>query len=653
MLDRMKYLVDILNEYSRTYYFTNEPTVSDAEFDALLDELKSLEEQTGVVLTDSPTHRVGGEVPSGFLPYTHLNRLWSLDKVKSVDELREWKTRCDKYRSGSSDSGIEFVLEYKFDGLTINLTYDGGKLVQAATRGNGIVGEGILAQAMTIRNIPKTVPYQGKFEVRGECYMRLSVLKQLNESGDEQLKNARNAAAGAIRNLDPKVTASRRLDCVCYNVGYIEGKTFTTRREMYDFMRENRLPMSDYTFFGTMEEVISEIEKMPERRGQLDFLIDGMVIKLNDIRLFNEMGFTDKFPRGEIAYKFPAEELTTTITDITWEVGRTGKLTPLAHLEPVDFMGVTVRKATLNNYDDILRKNVGIGSRVLIRRSNDVIPEILKSVDEHEPKNPITIPEFCPACGAKVERRGVHAFCTNSLSCTPQIVGRLEHFASRSAMDIEGFSEKTALLLVDSIGLKSISQLYELNESSFSNLAGFGEKRIANILDAIEKSKDSKLEAFVYALGIPNVGTKTAKDLAKTFRTFDAIRKASRDELIAIPDVGEIVADSIIDFFAEQHIAEQIDKMLADGVHPSEAQAIEENEFAKDKTFVVTGTLSRMGRKEVEDLIASLGGKASGSVSKKTDYVVAGENAGSKLDKANALGVPVLTEEEFFKAINK
>jgi DNA ligase, NAD-dependent len=653
MLERMKYLVDILNEYSRTYYFTNEPTVSDAEFDALLDELRSLEEQTGVVLPDSPTHHVGGEVPSGFLPYTHLNRLWSLDKVKTVDELREWKARCDKYKSGSSDDELEFVLEYKFDGLTINLTYDGGKLVQAATRGNGIVGEGILAQAMTIRSIPKTVPYQGKFEVRGECYMRLSVLKQLNESGDEQLKNARNAAAGAIRNLDPKVTASRRLDCACYNIGYIEGKSFATRREMYDFMRENGLPMSDYTFYGSMDQVIAEIEKMPERRNQLDFLIDGMVVKLNDIRLFNEMGFTDKFPRGEIAYKFPAEELTTVITDITWEVGRTGKLTPLAHLEPVDFMGVTVRKATLNNYDDIIRKNVGIGSHVLIRRSNDVIPEILKSVDEHEPKNPISIPEFCPACGAKVERRGVHAFCTNSLSCTPQIVGRLEHFASRSAMDIEGFSEKTALLLVDSIGLKTIAQLYELDESSFASLAGFGEKRIANILGAIEKSKDCKLEAFVYALGIPNVGTKTAKDLAKTFRTFDAIRHATRDELIAIPDVGEIVADSIVGFFAEEHIAAQIDEMLADGVKPQEAEAVEENEFAKDKTFVVTGTLSRMGRKEVEDLIASLGGRAAGSVSKKTDYVVAGENAGSKLDKANALGVPVLSEEEFFKAINK
>lgn len=652
MLERMQYLVDILNEYSRTYYFTSEPSVTDSEYDALLDELRDLEDKTGVVLPDSPTHRVGGDVPTAFEPHTHLNRLWSLDKVKTTDDLREWKLRCDKFRTGKTDE-LELILEYKFDGLTINLTYDGGKLVQAATRGNGIIGEGILAQAMTIKTIPKTVPYTGKFEVRGECYMRLSVLEKLNETGDEQLKNARNAAAGAIRNLDPKVTASRNLDCACYNIGYIEGKSFSTRREMYAFMKENGLPMSNYTFFGNINEVIAEIEEMPERRGKLDFLIDGMVVKLNDLRLFNDMGFTDKFPRGEIAYKFPAEELTTTITDITWEVGRTGKLTPLAHLEPVDFMGVTVRKATLNNYDDILRKNVGIGSRVLIRRSNDVIPEILKSVDEHEPRNPITIPEFCPACGAKVERRGVHAFCTNSLSCTPQIVGRLEHFASRNAMDIDGFSEKTALLLVDSIGLKSISQLYELNEHSFDGLTGFGEKRIANILSAIEKSKDCKLEAFVFALGIPNVGSKTAKDLAKNFGSFDAIRKATRDELVAIQDVGEIVADSIIDFFAEEHIAAQIDRLLELGVHPSEAEAVSENDFVTGKTFVVTGTLSRMGRKEIEDLIASMGGKASGSVSKKTDYVVAGENAGSKLDKANTLGVPVLTENEFFEAINK
>ncbi|MBR6007270.1 MAG: NAD-dependent DNA ligase LigA, partial [Clostridia bacterium] len=556
-LERMQYLVSALNEYSQTYYFENEPTVSDAEFDALMDELRALEDELGLVLPDSPTHKVGGEVPSGFEPHTHLNRLWSLDKVRSTAELLEWKQRCERYKTAADGSDIEFVLEYKFDGLTINLTYDGGQLVQAATRGNGIIGEGILAQAKTIRSIPQMVSYQGKFEVRGECYMRLSVLRELNESGEEQLKNARNAAAGAIRNLDPRVTAARRLDCACYNIGYIEGRSFSTRREMYDFMRENGLPMSDYMYYGSMSEVIAEIEAMPERRGKLDFLIDGMVIKLNDIHLFNEMGFTDKFPRGEIAYKFPAEELTTTITDITWQVGRTGKLTPLAHLEPVDFMGVTVRKATLNNYDDVLRKNVGIGSRVLIRRSNDVIPEILKSVDEHEPKNPISIPEFCPACGAKVERRGVHAFCTNSLSCTPQIVGRLEHFASRNAMDIEGFSEKTALLLVDTIGLRSIPQLYELDERSFSGLAGFGEKRVSNLLEAIEKSKDCKLDAFVFALGIPNVGSKTAKDLASAFGSFDRIRSASFDELISIPDVGEIVANSIVDFFADEHICSQ------------------------------------------------------------------------------------------------
>lgn len=651
MLDRMRYLVELLNKYSEAYYFSNEPIVSDLEFDALLDELRELEDKTGVVLPDSPTRNVGGKMPTSFEPHTHLNRLWSLDKVKTFEQLREWKARCDKGISGNAP--LELVLEYKFDGLTINLTYNNGILVQAATRGNGVVGEGIFAQAKTIRSIPQTVPYKGRFEVRGECYMRLSVLKELNESGIEQLKNARNAAAGAIRNLDPRVTANRRLDCACYNVGYIEGRTFSTRREMYAFMKENGLPMSDYVFFGNIDEVEREIERAAERRSSLDFLIDGMVIKLNDIGLFNDLGFTDKFPRGEIAYKFQAEELVTTITDITWEVGRTGKLTPLAHLEPVDFMGVTVRKATLNNYDDVLRKNVGIGSHVLIRRSNDVIPEILKSVDEHAPLNPVSIPEHCPACGARVERRGVHAFCTNSLSCTPQIVGRLEHFASRSAMDIDGFSEKTAHLLVDTLGLNRISHLYELTPADFEGIPGFGEKKIANLLSAIEKSKDCKLEAFVFALGIPNVGSKTAKDLANTFKTFDAIRHASREELIAVEDIGEIVADSIIDFFADEHIAPEIDRLIELGIRPAEVEQGESNSFATGKTFVVTGTLASMGRREIENLISSLGGKAAGSVSKKTDYVIAGENAGSKLDKARALGVPVLSEEVFFKLIGR
>ncbi len=651
MLERMKYLVQKLNEYSDSYYFSDRPQVSDAEFDALMDELIALEAETGTVLENSPTRSVGSRAVSEFKPHTHLARLWSLDKVRSEGELRDWAARCRRFHAGNDE--LELLLEYKFDGLTINLTYDGGELVQAATRGNGITGEGILAQASTIKSIPKRVPYKGKFEVRGECYMRLSVLEELNRGGDEQLKNARNAAAGAIRNLDPKITASRRLDCACYNIGYIEGRRFETRREMYDFMRENGLPMSDFVFYGSIDEVVNELDRVLERRNELDFLIDGLVIKLNDLRLFEEMGYTDKFPRGEIAYKFPAEELVTEILDITWEVGRTGKLTPLAHLEPVDFAGVTVKKATLNNFDDITRKNVGIGSHVLVRRSNDVIPEILKSVDEHAPIRPVSIPEHCPACGARVERRGVHAFCTNSLSCTPQIVGRLEHFASRNAMDIEGFSEKTALLLVDSIGLTTIPQLYELDESSFAGLAGFGEKRVSNLLEAIEKSKDCALDAFIFALGIPNVGSKTAKDLASAFGSFEAVRAAKEQELLAIPDVGEIVASSIVDFFADEHIRSQIDRLLENGVRPREAESKRQNDFVSGKTFVVTGTLERMGRKQIEDLIASFGGKAAGSVSKKTDYVVAGESAGSKLDKAKELGIRVLSEKEFFELIGE
>lgn len=654
MRERMQELVDLLNYYSSAYYFGDAPKVSDAEFDSLMDELQALEQESGLVLADSPTHRVGGQPTSAFAPHQHIMRLWSLDKVKTFAELRDWARRCERFNgNGSDEDRLEFVLEYKFDGLTINLTYDNGLLVQAATRGNGIVGEGILAQARTIKTIPLSIPYKGKLEVRGECYMKLSTLARLNESGAETLKNARNAAAGAIRNLDPRITAERNLDCACYNIGYIEGNSFKTRREMYSFMHDCGFPMDEYVYYGKIDDVINEIERVTERRRDLDLLIDGMVVKLNDIGLHDRMGYTDKFPRGEIAYKFPAEEQSTTILDITWEVGRTGKLTPLAHLRPVDFLGVTVQRATLNNIDDIRRKRVGIGSKVLIRRSNDVIPEIMTSLDEGEPKNPVDIPLTCPACGAKVERRGVHAYCTNSLSCTPQIVGRLEHFASRNAMDIEGFSEKTAELLADEIGLTKISELYELTPTSFSGLAGFGQKKISNILAAIDKSKDCELAAFLFALGIPNVGNKTAKDLAAYFRTLDSVRNASKEELLSIPDIGDIVANDIIDFFSDAHIASQVDRLLELGVKPREPKAKTTAAFVDGKTFVVTGTLSRMGRKEIEDLITSLGGKASGNVSKKTDYVIAGENAGSKLDKANQLGVKVLSEDEFFSAIEQ
>ena len=641
----MKELVAKVNALAAAYYEHDSSPASDAEYDALFDELLRLEAETGEVLPDSPTHRVGGAPLSAFEEHTHIRRLWSLDKVKTADALRQWAAKC-----GENE---KFILEYKFDGLTINLTYEDGSLVYAATRGNGVTGEGITAQAKTIRSIPLTVPYKGKFEVRGECYMRISVLKELNEASAEQLKNPRNAAAGAIRNLDPKVTAARRLDFTAYDVGYIEGREFNTQVEMLAFLRENGLPVNEFGFVGNIDQVIEEIDAAEERRFTLDYDIDGMVIKLNDMVKAESLGYTDRFPRGAIAYKFAAQEQTTVIEDITWEVGRTGKLTPLAHVEPVELMGATVRRATLNNYDDIKRKRVGIGSRVFIRRSNDVIPEILSSVDEGEPENPVYPPSRCPSCGAHTEQRGAHIFCTNSLSCTPQIKARLAHFASRDAMDIEGFSEKTAELLINEIGLRNIPELYELTPESFSGLAGFGDKRIANILDAIEKSKDCELASFIFALGIPNVGIKTARDIAATFGSIEAFRKATRDELVAIPDVGGIVADSILAFLSDERLSAQVDKLLELGVTPREVKKNDSPALLSGKTLVVTGTLQRMDRHGIEALIESLGGKAAGSVSKKTSCVVCGENAGSKLDKARELGVPVLSEEEFFDMIGR
>ena len=652
---RMQQLVNELNAYSNAYYFGNEPLIGDAEFDALMDELSALEKESGIVLPDSPTHRVGGDAITAFEPHTHIARLWSLDKVKTTQELLDFASKCRRAAGNTEagfENGLEFVLEYKFDGLTINLTYDDGVLVQAATRGNGVTGEGILAQAKTIRSIPLTVPYKGKFEVRGECYMRLSVLRELNDSGEESLKNARNAAAGAIRNLDPQITAKRKLDCACYNVGYIEGRHFSTRREMYDFMCENGLPMSDFTYFGSIDGVISEIEKAAERRDTLDFLIDGMVIKLNDIGLFEKMGFTDKFPRGEIAYKFAAEELTTTVLDITWEVGRTGKLTPLAMVSPVELAGATVRRATLNNWQDIQRKRVKIGARVWIRRSNEVIPEIMGRVDEYVPgERDVEKPETCPACGAQLQERGAHLFCPNRDGCKPQMVMRLSHFASRDAMDIDTFSEKTAAQLVDAGLVQEADRLYALKKEQLCALERFGEKKAEKLLAAIEKSKDCALAAFIYAVGIPNIGIKTARDLAERYSSIDALRQAPREALVQMDDVGEIVADSIAGFFEDENNLRLVSALLAAGVAPSAPQAVAAGGAFEGMTVVITGTLEHFSRAEAEEAVRRAGGKAASSVSKKTALVVAGESAGSKLDKANALGVTVVDETEFMRRL--
>ncbi len=638
------------------YYTLDNPKVSDKEYDALYDELTELEKETGHIMVNSPTGRIGGQVLEKFEKHRHLSPLWSLGKSKSYNELRDWDNRVNKlinqYNMANEDKlpRPKYVMEYKFDGLTVNLTYKDGILSQGATRGNGVIGEAILPQIKTIKSIPLNIDFKGTIEVRGEGVMPLSVLDAYNQTADEPLKNARNAAAGALRNLNPSVTAKRKLSVFFYNVGHIEGKEFSTHLEMIDFLRKNRLPISDYIKeFDNIEDVILEIENVKDERKKLDILTDGLVIKINDMKTREVLGYTQKFPRWAIAYKFKAEEVTTKLLDINWNVGRTGKVTPTALLEPVDIGGVTVKRATLNNWDDIQRKKVKLGSRVWIRRSNDVIPEIMGIVEENEEDiKKIEKPEECPSCGSELVQEGVHIFCPNSLSCKPQLISRLVHFASRDAMNIEGFSEKTAKQLFEELHLKDIPQLYELQLEDLVNLERFGEKKAQNLVNAIEKSKDCSLDAFIYSLGIPNVGKKTASDLAAYYKTLDNIKKATYEELISINDIGDKVANSILEFFSDEKIINNINKLLQLGVEPKheELQKSQDSIFS-GKTIVVTGTLEGISRQEIKNIVTKLGGKVTGSVSKKTDYVIVGDNPGSKFDKAEQLGIKIINFDDF------
>ncbi len=645
-MDEMRALVDRLNETAYAYYTLSKPLISDAEWDKLYDRLLALEKETGVQLPDSPTHRVGGAPLAGFLPHRHISPLWSMDKAQNMDDLNAWFDRVEKLRAQDPTlPPLSYGIEYKFDGLTLNLTYRDGLLIEAATRGNGIEGEAILPQARTVRGVPLKIPYQGLIEVQGECIMRLSALNEYNKTAKEPLKNARNAAAGALRNLDPAMTASRRLSAFFYQVGTIENPPYDTQEGMIDFLRAQGFPVSPYfRTEDTRAGVVKAIEDIERDRPNLDFLIDGAVVKVRDTRTRLMMGYTDKFPRWAVAFKFAAEENTTVLTDVTWELGRTGKLTPLAHVTPVDFAGVTVQKATLNNWGDIQRKKLKLGKEVWIRRSNDVIPEITGCVDDDAPGEEITKPSVCPACGGPLTERGAHLFCLNRETCKPQAVMRLKHFASRDAMDIDTFSEKTADVFYDKLAVRDPADLYHLTMEQLLSLDGFQEKRAGNLLDALENSKRCTLDSFLLAVGIPNVGKRTARDLAAHFGTLDAISHASEEELARIDDIGDIVAQSIVDFFTYPENQQMIDRLLRAGVTPQEVKKAEGGAL-KGLTIVVTGTLPTISRTQAEQLIRDHGGVAAGSVSKKTAFVVAGENAGSKLSKAQALGIPVLDEQ--------
>ena len=643
----MRSLVDYLNKTAHAYYVLDNPIISDKEWDALYNQLLAMEKETGTVLPDSPSIRVGGEPLAAFRQHRHLSRLWSMDKAQSEEELNAWFDRTEKlWAQDGSLPPLTYGIEYKFDGLTLNLTYDQGLLIEAATRGNGEVGEAILPQARTVKDVPLSIPWKGKIEVQGECIMRLSALEAYNKTAQEPLKNARNAAAGALRNLDPAVTASRNLSAFFYQVGTIENPPFSDQVGMIQFLKEQGFPASPYFQVAeNREKALQLIREIEEKRPSLDFLIDGAVIKVMDQRTRQMMGYTDKFPRWAVAYKFAAEEATTTLEKVSWELGRTGKLTPLAHVAPVDFAGVTVKKATLNNMGDIQRKGVTLGCTVWIRRSNDVIPEIMGKVDDGVEGTPILPPEKCPACGGPLTWRGAHLFCLNRESCRPQAVARLAHFASRDAMDITGFSEKTADLLYDKLDVRDAADLYHLTVDQLQVLEGFQDKRAQNLIDALEASKHCPLSRFLLAIGIPNIGRRTARDLSAAFGTLEGVMHADMEALLAIDEVGEIVAQSVIDFFSFPENQRMIDRLLAAGVAPQTEAKTEGGAFT-GLTMVVTGTLPTFSRQEAEAFIRENGGTAAGSVSRKTNYVVAGENAGSKLTKAQTLGIPIITEEE-------
>ena len=641
-MNRLDYLIKTLNQWAYEYYVLDNPSVDDREYDKLYDELRRLEEESGEVRFDSPTRRVGGEPLKGFNRHRHISRLYSLDKSVSFDELDAFFARVGKFTDKD-----KYTVEYKFDGLTMCLTYENGAFVRATTRGNGVEGEDVTAQCLTIKSFPLSIEYRGTLEVQGEAIIRLSVLENYNKTAKEQLKNARNAVAGAIRNLDPKVTAERKPEILFYNVNYMSEGTLNTQEEHFEFLKKNGFKVFPFLrVCRGADEVKSAIEEIEVGRRDLDVLTDGAVIKLDDCTVREDIGYTDKFPRWAIAYKFEAEERETTVNEVIWQVGRTGKLTPLALVEPVELAGATVRKATLNNFGDLTKKDIKVGSRVLIRRSNEVIPEILGAVAHTAGSLPIEKPTVCPDCGSTVKEVGANLFCPNKY-CRPRIIGKIEHFAQKDAMDIEGLSEMTAGQLHDTLGLRECSALYSLTAEELSKLEGFKDKKIANLLNAIEKSKKVSLERFIFALGIDGVGKVAAKDLAREYQGMDRLAAATQQQLLSLENIGEITAETIVNWFADADNGAEVERLLNAGITPQISKKAATEGVFSGQFVVLTGTLENYKRSEAQKLIEERGGECQSSVTAKTTLVIAGEAAGSKLDKAKKLGIKIIDESAF------
>ncbi len=651
---KAKELRDKLNYYSKKYYVDDDPVVDDYEYDMLQRELVAIEtEYPELIAADSPTHRVGGSADGLFMPVTHLAPLLSLQDAFSLDEVRAFDARVR-----DSFEKIEYIVEPKIDGLSVALEYENGVLVRASTRGDGNVGEDVTANIRTIRSVPLAIDTDiAQLEVRGEVYMPKTTFARIVEeqeaAGEKTFKNPRNAAAGSLRQKNPKITASRGLDIFIFNILRSSDDTIKNDRESLDFLKSlgfKTVPF--YNTFDSIDGVIDELARIGEIRSQLPFDIDGAVINVNEFSQRAEIGVTSKFPKWAIAFKYPPEKKETTVLDIEITVGRTGVLTPTAVFEPVLVSGSTVSRATLHNQDNITEKDVRIGDKVIIRKAGDIIPEVVRVVSHASGSEVFIIPDICPSCGAKAVREADEAAirCINP-ECPAQLLRNLIHFCSRDAMDIEGLGEAVLEKLVSAGLLTRASQIYTLSFDDLMTLEGFAEKSCENMLAAIEKSKKNDLSKLLFALGIRHIGQKAGKLLCDEFGDMESVMNASLERLTAIDGFGEIMAKSIVDFFSLPQSREEIRLLGEYGVNMKSQKQVIDRRF-EGKTFVLTGTLPTYSRNEASAIIESFGGKTASSVSKKTDFVLAGEEAGSKLVKAQQLGVAIISEEEFNSMIN-
>ncbi len=653
---RIEELRKKIHYHNYRYYVLNEPEISDAEYDRLFKALEELEAKYPELITlDSPTQRVGAKPLTEFGTYEHSIPMLSLNSVTTASEVREFDKRVK--RTLGSEEEVEYVVEPKIDGLAMELVYRNGVFHVGSTRGDGKTGENITQNLRTVKTIPLRILLNARplplLEVRGEVFMPVGKFKELNtelgKRGMKMFANPRNAAAGSVRQLDPKVTAARPLDFFTYGLGRVEGQEFSTHWDILEYLREIGFKVSPLVRrFNALEDVIKYHEDVNARRAELDYEIDGIVMKVNSIAQQDRLGTISRSPRWAIAYKFPAREEFTRVNDIVVQVGRTGALTPVAVLEPVQISGVTVSRATLHNEDELQRKEVRIGDTVVVERAGDVIPEVVSVIKSKRTgaEREFKMPDRCPVCGAAVLKEGPIVRCIG-VSCSAQLKERIKHFASLRAMNIEGLGEKVIEQLVDKKAVSDAADLFFLTRRDLLKLERMGDKSARNLLKAIEKSKETTFSRFVYALGIRHVGVHTASLLADNFRDLESLRNASYDDLVLIPDIGPEVAKSVLLFFEQESTNELLDKLERAGVwYDKTGKVAEEVKVLAGKTFVFSGRIS-MSREEAKSVVERLGGKVASSVSKKTDYVVAGAEAGSKLEKAVQLGVKVIAEQEF------